>query len=226
MIEFIDTSSRAKAYRSDAFQREVGEILQRPRRDIRLYIDSLLKADRLPVDPSGEAATAVGTEAARILSAVASRQIKAASVVRVTNRILEMLHRCDVVEGDRCPDAAGRQGTFQDDLAKVLRDTWEATEGMGPLPVPPNVTVTWNDRGSVLYGHIRDTKGKTTALYSNAAIPAAPHGARNYVRTDAVGGSGFSAISLLGFAECVRDTVRAAAEARKPHRSTRTEEIR
>jgi hypothetical protein len=209
MIAFLETSSRAKAYRSDAFQRQVGEILQRPRRDIRLYVDSLVKADRLPVDRPGEAAAAVGTEAARILSAVASRQIKAASVVRVTDRILEMHHRCDVVEGERGLAAAILGGTFQDALAKVLRNTWEATEGMGALPVPPNVTVTWNDGGSVLYGHIRNTRGRTTALYSNAAIPAAPDGAWNFVRTDAVGGSGFTAISLLGFAECIRDTVRA-----------------
>lgn len=209
MIAFLETSSRAKAYRSDAFQREVGEILQRPRRDIRLYVDSLIKAHRLPVDPPGEAAAAVGTEAARILSAVASRQIKAASVVRVTDRILAMPHRCDVVEGERGAAGTILGGTFQDDLAKVLRDTWEATEGLGALPVPPNVTVTWNDRGSVLYGHIRNTRGRTTALYSNAAIPAAPDGAWNYVRIDAVGGSGFSALSLLGFAECVRDAVRA-----------------
>jgi hypothetical protein len=210
MIAFLETSSRARAYRSDAFQREVGEILQRPRRDIRLYVDSLLKADRVPVvAPGPKHDAAVGTEAARILSAVASRQIKAASVVRVTDRILEMHHRCDVVEGERGSDAAILGGTFQDALAKVLRNTWEATEGMGALPVPPNVTVTWNDGGGVIYGHIRDTRGKTTALYSNAAIPAAPDGAWNYVRTDAVGGSGFSAISLLGFAECIRDAVRA-----------------
>jgi hypothetical protein len=143
---------------------------------------------------------------------VASRQIKAASVVRVTDRILEMPHRCDVVEGERGSDATIRRGTFQDDLAKVLRDTWEATEGMGVLPIPPNVTVTWNDGGSILYAHIRDTRGRTTALYSNAAIPAAPHGAWNYVRTDAVGGSGFTALSLLGFVECIRDTVRADAD--------------
>jgi hypothetical protein len=38
---------------------------------------------------------------------------------------------------------------------------------------------------------------------AKAAIPAAPLGAWNYVRTDAVGGSGFTALSLLGFAECV-----------------------
>lgn len=210
MIDFLETSSRAKAYRSDQFQREIGQILQRDRRDIRLYVDSLLKADRVPVvAPGPQQDAAVATEAARILSAVASRQIKAASVVRVTDRILEMPHRCDVVEGERGAAAAILGGTFQDDLAKVLRDTWEATEGMGTLPVPPNVTVTWNDGGSVLYGHIRDNRGRTTALYSNAVIPAAPDGAWNYVRTDAAGGSGFSAISLLGFAECIRDTVRA-----------------
>ena len=116
---------------------------------------------------------------------MASRQIKAASVVRVTDRILAMPHRCDVVEGERGAAGTILGGTFQDDLAKVLRDTWEATEGLGAFPVPPNVTVTWNDRGSVLYGYIRNTRGRTTALYSNAAIPAAPDGAWNYVRTDA-----------------------------------------
>jgi hypothetical protein len=212
MIVFREASSRASAYRSNAFQREVGEILQRPRRDIRLYVDALVKADRLPVDSPGAVEAAVGTEAARILSAVAARQIKAASVVRVTDRILGMTHRCDVVDRNRADHvaaAAGRRGSFQDDLAQTLRNVWEATEGMGALPVPPNVTVTWNDGGTVLYGHIRDTRGGTTALYSNAAIPAGPNGAWNFVRTDAVGGSGFTALSLLGFAECVRDAVRA-----------------
>jgi hypothetical protein len=208
MIVFREASSRAAAYQSDAFQREVAEILQRPRSDIRLYVDALVKADRLPVDPPGEAAAAVGAEAARIISAVACRQIKADSVVRVTGRILTMTHQCDVVEGGRGA-AANRRGAFEDDLAQVLRDVWEGTEGMGALPVPPNVTVTWNDGGTVLYGHIRDTRGGTTALYSNAAIPAAPDGAWNFVKTDAVGGSGFTALSLLGFAECVRDAVRA-----------------
>jgi hypothetical protein len=207
MIDFREPSSRAAAYLSDAFQREVGEILQRPRSDIRLYVDALVKADRLLVDSPGGAA--VGAAAARILSAVACRQIKADSVVRVTGRILTMTHQCDVAEGGRGGAATNRRGTFEDDLAQALRDVWEATEGMGALPVPPNVTVKWNDGGTVLYGHIRDTRGGTTALYSNAAIPAAPDGAWNFVKTDAVGGSGFTALSLLGFAECVRDAVRA-----------------
>lgn len=213
MIAFREVSSRVAAYRSDAFQREVGEILQRPRREIRLYVDSLVKADRLPVDPPGEAAAAVGTEAARILSAVASRQIKAASVVRVTARILEMPHRCDAVDRKRdAPSAPApkRRGSFEGDLAEALRDTWEASERMGgALPFPPNVTVTWNDGGNILYGRIQDIRSGATALYSNAAIPAGLDGTWDFVRTDSVGGTGFSALSLLGFAECVRDAVRA-----------------
>jgi hypothetical protein len=211
MIDFRDAASRAAVYRSNEFQREVGQILQRDRRDIRLYVDALLKADRLLVDSPGTAEAAVGTEAARILSAVACRQIKAASVVRVTGRVLEMTHRCDIVDryrADHEAAAIGHRGLFQDDLAEALRNVWEATEGMGALPVPPNVTITWNDGGTALYGHIRDTMGGTTALYSNAAIPAGPDGAWNFVRIDAVGGSGFTALSLLGFAECVRDAVR------------------
>jgi hypothetical protein len=208
VIVFRTAASRAAAYRSDAFQRDVGQILQRDRRDIRLYVDALVKADRVPVEPSGEAAAAaVGTEAARILSAVACRQIKAASVVRVTDRILGMTHQCNVAEGERGAAAAIRRGTFQDDLAQALRDVWEASEGMtAGLPFPPHLAVTWNDGGGVLYGHIRDTRGGTTALYSTAVIPA---GAWNFVCTDAVGGSGFTPLSLLGFAECVRDAVRA-----------------
>ncbi len=214
MIQFLETSSRAKAYRSDEFQREVGQILQRGRRDIRLFVDALLKADRVPVvAPGPQQDAAVATEAARILSAVASRQTKAASVVRVTTRILEMPHRCDVVDRQREAPAAPapkHRGSFEDDLAEALRTTWEASEGMGAsLPYPPNVTVTWNDGGTVLYGRIQDIRSKTTALYSNAAIPAGLDGTWDYVRTDAVGGTVFSALSLLGFAECVRDAVRA-----------------
>jgi hypothetical protein len=210
MIAFREVSSRVAAYRSDAFQREVGEILERPRRDIRLYVDSLVKADRLPVDPPGEAAAAVATEAARILSAVFSRQIKAASVVRVTDRILTMTHQCDVVERNSAAHAVRRLGTFEDDLAQALRGVWETSEGIvAGLPFPPHVVVTWNDGGSVLYGHIKDTREGTTALYSNATIPAAPDGAWTFVHTDAVGGSEFAPMPLLGFAECVRDAVRA-----------------
>lgn len=214
MIVFGTAASRAKAYRSDGFQREVGQILQRDRRDVRLYVSAMLKAGRIPVDsPDASPEVIVGREAARILAAVASRQIKDASVVRVTGRILAMTHQCDIVERDRAADrgtAATRRGTFEDDLAEALRGVWEASEGMrGALPSPPNVTVTWNDGGSALYGHIQDIKSKTTALYSNAVIPSGPDGAWTYVRTDAVGGSGFTALSLLGFAECVRGAVRA-----------------
>jgi hypothetical protein len=214
MIDFLETSSRAKAYRSDQFQREIGQILQRDRRNIRLCVDSLMKADCVPlVAPGPQQDAAVATEAARILSAVASRQIKAASVVRVTARILEMPHRCDVVDRKRDASAAPapkRRGSFESDLAEALRNTWEASEGMGgALPFPPNVTVTWNDGGSVLYGRIQDIRSGATALYSNAAIPAGLDGTWDFVRTDSVGGTGFSAISLLGFAECVRDAVRA-----------------
>jgi hypothetical protein len=213
MIVFRSASSRAAAYRSNAFQREVGEILQRERSDVRVYVDALVKADRLPVDPPGEAAAAVGTEAARILPAVASRQIKADSVVRVTGRILEMPHRCDVVgrkRGAPTAPAPKRRGSFEGDLAEALRNTWEASEGIaGALPFPPNVTVTWNDGGSVLYGRIQEIRSGATALYSNAAIPAGLDGTWDFVRTDSVGGTGFSALSLLGFAECVRDAVRA-----------------
>lgn len=213
MIDFLETSWRAKAYRSDLFQREIGQILQRDRRDIRLYVDSLLKADRVPViAPGPQHDAAVATEAARILSAVASRQIKATSVVRVTARILEMPHRCDVVDRKRDAPASKRRGSFEGDLAEALRNTWEASEGMGgTLPFPPNVTVTWNDSGSILYGRIQDIRSGTTALYSNAAIPAGLDGTWDFVRTDSVGGSGFTAVSLLGFAECVRDAVRADA---------------
>lgn len=214
MIDFLETSSRAKAYWSNEFQREVGQILRRDRGDIRLYVDALLKADRVPVVRPGQPFdAAVATEAARILSAVASRQIKAASVVRVTDRVLEMPHRCDVVDRQRDAPAAPapkRGGSFEDDLAEALRNTWEASEGMGVgLPYPPNVTVTWNDGGSVLYGRIQDIRSGATALYSNAAIPAGPEGAWDFVRTDAVGGSAFTALSLLGYAECVRDAARA-----------------
>jgi hypothetical protein len=59
------------------------------------------------------------------------------------------------------------------------------------------------------YGRIQDIRSGATALYSNAAIPAGLDGTWDFVRTESVGGTGFSAISLLGFSECVRDAVRA-----------------
>jgi hypothetical protein len=126
-----------------------------------------------------------------------------------------MLHRCDVVDRRRdalAAPAPKRRGSFEDDLAEALRNTWEASEGMGVgLPYPPNVTIMWNDGGGVLYGRIQDIRSGATALYSNAAIPPGLDGTWDHVRTDAVGGTGFSALSLLGFAECVRDAVRQEA---------------
>jgi hypothetical protein len=214
VIVFREAALRAAAYRSNTFQREVGDILQRDRRDIRLYVDALLKSDRVPVVRTGTLqGAAIPTEAARILSATASRQAKATSVVRVTDRILEMAYRCDVVDRRGAVGTAPlpkARGSFESDLAEALRKTWEASERMsGPLPFPPNVTVTWNDGGAVLYGRIQDIKSGASALYSTADIPAGPDGAWDFVRTDAVGGCGFTALSLLGFAECVRDAVRA-----------------
>lgn len=208
MIVFRTATSRAEVYRSDEFQREVAKILQRDRRDVRLYVCTMLKAGRIAVDePDASPEATVGREAARILAAIASRQIKDASIVRVTDRILAMIHRCDVSEGGRGTDTAVGGGSFQDDLAEALRNAWECSEGIvAGLPFPPHIAVTWNDGGSVLYGHIKDTKEGATALYSTAAIPA---GDWDFVRTDAVGGSGFTPMPLLGFAECVRDAARA-----------------
>jgi hypothetical protein len=141
---------------------------------------------------------------------VFSRQIKPDSVVRVADRILTMTHQCDVVERNRAAHAVRRLGTFESDLAQSLRGVWEASEGIvAGLPFPPHVVVTWNDGGGVLYGHIKDTREGTTALYSNATIPASPDGAWTFLSTDAVGGSEFTPMPLLGFAECVRDAVRA-----------------
>ena len=75
MIVFKAAKSRAEAYRSDGFQREVGEILQRDRRDVRLYVSAMVKAGRIAADePGASPETTVGREAARILAAIASRR--------------------------------------------------------------------------------------------------------------------------------------------------------
>ena len=121
------------------------------------------------------------------------------------NKACEQVIGTPSIFPERVRQAASRLKAFFGDrrFGSIGQDDFRA--------YPPNVTVMWNDGGAVLYGRIQDIRSKTTALYSNAAIPAGLDGTWDHVRTDAVGGTVFSALSLLGFAECVRDAVRAEA---------------
>lgn len=215
MIGYVDAASRVDAYRSDEFQREVGDVLERDHRDIRISINAMLENNCVPVRSGPPGDGAVAMEAARLLCAIASRQVKATSVVRVADRILSMTYQCDIADDNRDVHAETtpkRRGTFGDDLADALLEVWKASEGVGAaLPLPPNVVVEWNDGGTVLYGRIRPFKNRTS-LYATAAMPVAPGGPWTFVHTDAVGGCFFPAITLLGFAECIRDAVRTEAD--------------
>jgi hypothetical protein len=210
MIEFKTPVARKKTYASSGFARDVAEILQRPTTELRLYAKSLIDDGVLPVFAESGAA-AVAIEGARILSAALGRQMRPASVVRLTGRILAMEHQGDI-ESMGTPDERSAAGatreTFEARLARTVRETWEATERLsGPLPVPPNVTVTWNDSGAVLYGTI-GIGTKITSVYSSACIGhflALP----GRWRSDAVGGAAITSFALLGMAEQIRDAVRA-----------------
>jgi hypothetical protein len=156
VIAFRKPSARATIYRSANFVRHVAGILQRDPRDVRLHVHTLLETGRVPIEmPDQEAAAAIGTEAARILCAVASRQIQSSSVARVTDRILAMNYQCDVRGhrggGQASKPSGKRRGSYECDLSVALRETWEASErGSGALPMPPHFSVTWNENGSVL----------------------------------------------------------------------------
>ncbi|MCX7318737.1 MAG: hypothetical protein NT113_04300 [Hyphomicrobiales bacterium] len=215
MIGYVDAPSRVDAYRSDEFQREVGDVLERDHREIRTSINAMLDNNRVPIRSGPPGGGAVTMEAARLLCAIASRQVKATSVVRVAERILSMTYQCDIADDDHDVHAETtpkRRGTFGDDLADAILEVWKASDGVGTaLPFPPNVVIEWNDGGSVLYGRLRLFKNRTS-LYSTAAMPVAPGGPWTFVHTDGVGGSFFTAIALLGFVECFRDAVRAEAD--------------
>ena len=209
MIAFKTPATRKTTYASSGFARDVADILQRPSTEMRLYSRSLIEGGMLPASTATGAA-AVATEGARILAAALGRQVRPASVVRVAGRILSMEHQGDVEnigEPDERSAAAASGETFEARLARVLRDTWEATERpSGPLPVPPGVTVTWNDGGAVLYGTI-GMGSKITSVYSSACIGellALP----GCWRSDAVGGAAFTTFALLGIAEHIRDAMR------------------
>ncbi|MBR0749976.1 hypothetical protein JQ582_39310 [Bradyrhizobium japonicum] len=216
MIEFRRAAARARAYMSSGFARDVGEILLRPRQDLRLYVKSLVDDGSVPVRTAPDA-EAVAIEAARILAAVASRQIKPASVVRVSGRICAMLHQCDVgpepAAGTPATEASSgrndRGRTFEAELGAALRANYEASERATGLLPATNVSVTWNDGGRAIYGTI-DAFRRVQAVYSSIPLVGADAfgGRFDFVQTDAVGGSCFSALAVLGYAEAIRDAAR------------------
>lgn len=215
MSTIWECAVRGEEYGSARFARKVGEILERNSKDVSLHLAALLRAGRIPIETIAALAEwAASQEAARILAAIGSRQVNPASVVGVSDRILAMSHQCYITNGRPRRDAspAGAPATFEGGLSAVVSAVWTASKRVTDLSIPPNVTITWNEGGSVLYGTIDDTKRGVTALYSTQRIPS-PLGASteawDFVRTDSVGGSGFSSLALIGFAELVRDAVQA-----------------
>ncbi|SDO47894.1 hypothetical protein [Afipia sp. GAS231] len=215
MSTIWECAVRGEEYGSARFARKVGEILQRNSKDVSLHLAALLRAGRIPIETTAaQAEWAASQEAARILAAIGSRQVNPASVVRVSDRILAMAHQCYMTNGRARRDVSsvGPPTTFEAGLSTVVSAVWASNKRVTGLSIPPNVTMTWNEGGSVLYGTIDDPKCGVTALYSTERIPA-PLGASteawDFVRTDSVGGSGFSSLELLGFAELVLDAVEA-----------------
>jgi hypothetical protein len=213
MSTIWECAVRGEEYGSARFARKVGEILQRDSKDVSLHLAALLRAGRIPVETTAaQAEWAASKEAARILAAIGSRQVNPASVVGVSDRILAMPHQCYITNGRARRDAspAGAPATFEGGLSAIVSAVWTESKRVTGLSIPPNVTITWSEGGSVLYGTIDDTKRGVTALYSTERIPS-PLGASteawDFVRTDSVGGSGFSSLGLLGFAELVLDAV-------------------
>ncbi|MEA2729341.1 MAG: hypothetical protein QOF70_3816 [Acetobacteraceae bacterium] len=215
MSTIWECAVRGEEYGSARFARKVGEMLQRNPKDVSLHVAALLRAGRIPIETNADQAEwAASQEAARILAAIGSRQVNPASVVRVSDRILMMTHQCYITNGRARRDAspAPAPSTFEGALSTVVSAVWTASKRVTGSSIPPDVTMTWNEGGSVLYGTIDDPKRGVTALYSTERIPA-PLGASteawDFVRTDSIGGSGFSSLELFGFAEIVLGSVEA-----------------
>jgi hypothetical protein len=210
MIKFKTQEMRSETYASSGFVRDVADILQRPSTEIRLYSKSLIDGGMLPASAVTGAA-AVAVEGSRILSAALGRQVRPASVVRVTSRILAMEHQGDLenmgMPAERSISEPSGE-TFETRLARTLRETWEATERpSGPLPAPTNITLTWDDGGTVLYGTV-GIASKVTAVYSSASIGGLLALPGPWC-SNAVGGAAFTFFALLGMAEQIRDAARA-----------------
>lgn len=193
---------RSDFYRSAHFKAAVAVILRREPADVAVCVDALLEAGRIAVTAIDlPAAMAVSSDAASILSAVASRQRAPASVVRVTARICAMDMQFEMGRGasDRAATEPPPAETFCGELANLFRHLWsEAAKAV------PFVSVSWSEGGTALFGitdHSQAGGGKR--LFSDVRLPVPLGGGAgdwDFVRLPAVGGSLFSPPSIAGFA--------------------------
>lgn len=211
---FFDSGVRAGAYRSARFARAVAEVSERDHRDVRRSIEALLKAGILPIRvPVVAAEAAAAMEGARILAAISSQQVTPGAVVRVTGRILTMAHRCVAADQKKAGASSGGNGlSFEAGLSDALQETWDAAAGT--IVIPSNVMVTWSENGGAIFGRLHNTRAGLIAIYASEAVGTGldPAAMLEHVRGASVGGSGFSALSIIGFAETLRAAVSADEE--------------
>ncbi|MCW2082434.1 UNVERIFIED_ORG: hypothetical protein M2193_004609 [Bradyrhizobium japonicum] len=188
---------QSDTYRSGDFRRRVFANVGRDSSDVAICVDALLDDRRIPIAGAGiPAVPAVWSDAACVLAAVAGRQRRPESVLRVTTRICTMPLRFDIGRRGR---AAGN--TFGSALADLLRRL-HAGAAPGLPDSVPLVTVTWSDGGAALFGTIDFSgMGGGKRLYSDARLPLPPDGDWDFVQLPTVGGSLFSSPSIVGLSE-------------------------
>ncbi len=193
---------QSDTYRSGDFRRRVFANVGRDPSDVAICVDALLDDRRIPMAGAGiPAVPAVWSDAACVLAAVAGRQRRPESVMRVTTRICTMPVRFDI---GRRGGAAGKPAplaTFGSALADLLRRL-HAGAAPGLPDSLPLVTVTWSEGGAALFGTIDFSgMGGGKRLYSDVRLPLPPDGDWDFVRLPTVGGSLFSAPSIVGLSE-------------------------
>jgi hypothetical protein len=69
--------------------------------------------------------------------------------------------------------------------------------------------VTWSEGGRALFGQLQNTRAGLTSVYASETVrtESDPAATLQQVKCSSVGGSGFTALSVLGFAETLRDAV-------------------
>ena len=207
--QFLDSGPRAGAYRSVRFVRALADVTERDHLSVRFSIEVLLDAGILPIHvPVIAAEAAAAMEGARILAAIASRQVTPGSVLRSTGRILSMKHLGVVADPKKAgTSGAGNGLTFEMGLTDVLQETWNAA--VGALVIPSNIMVTWSEGGRALFGRLQNTRAGLTSVYASETVrtESDPAATLQQAKCSSVGGSGFTALSVLGFAETLRDAV-------------------
>jgi hypothetical protein len=216
------SQARRKLFETQGFRREAAERLNLDRGMVKQAINALVVAGVAPCTRPDNA-EALAIDGAWLLMGIGSR-VRPDAIARVTPRFASMTLQIDG-ESPRAAPSAGAPShgsTFEDELAAIFRNMWNAASDTAIPPVQ-GVGLHWTDgRGSVLFGTIdRWERGRPRHRKVFASepllLPQAPGGQWDFVhlldsfRLPAVGGISFSPLPLLGFIELLADGVEGTA---------------